>query len=363
MYMIVLECVLILTPLYCVCVCVCMCTGTGGGGSGGSGGGGGGDRSTVGKVLDCKIDGMTITLGDCAENEIGMEIIGTPAKCGLTCGELKCISSHLTLQGVEHELIDLRQLLPTLEQQSAEPASMIFLRNGIDSLYGSGTADLLFEEAKAQKYDKHKYSVKHKNQDSTGLGMGVVNSRVRYNNTIADDGQDADIVNLKGTIVPFSDTPYLSALRGSLGDKLQNDKLHHRQGGGMVAETNVYFDIGKCGIGGHGDKERKVVSALVYGASRLYQIGWFQKFKLVGKPLQITMGHGDLYILSEKAVGQDWKMSSKLTLRHAAGANIKKYMENFKGDAVPAVIGGGSSSGGSGGSSKDFAPAPSPAGE
>ena len=313
-------------------------------------------HSTVGKVLDCKIDGMTTTLGDCAENEIGMEIIGTPAPCGLTCDELKCISNHLTHEGVEHELIDLCQLLPTSEQQSAEPASMIFLRNGIDSLYSSGTADLLFEEAKAQKYDKHKYSVKHKNQDVTGLGMGVVNSRARYNNTIADYGQDADIVNLKGTIVPFSDMPYLSALRGSLGDKLQNDKVR-----GMVAETNVYFDIGNCGIGGHGDKERKVVSALVYGASRLYQIGWFQKFKLVGKPLQITMGHGDLYILSEKAVGQDWGKSSKLTLRHAAGA--KKYMENFKGDAVPAVIGGGSSSGGSGGSSKDFAPAPSPAGE
>ena len=50
----------------------------------------------------------------------------------------------------------------------------------------------------------------------------------------------------------------------------------------------------------------------------------------------------------------------------------KKYMDNVKGDAIPAVIGGGSSSGGGGGSSggssggggsKDFAPAPSPAGE
>ena len=49
MYMIVLECVLILTLLYCVCVCVCMCTGTGGGGSGG--GDGGGDTLTV--ATDC----------------------------------------------------------------------------------------------------------------------------------------------------------------------------------------------------------------------------------------------------------------------------------------------------------------------
>jgi hypothetical protein len=35
------------------------------------------------------------------------------------------------------------------------------------------------------------------------------------------------------------------------------------------------------------------------------------------------LNHGDLYVMSEKAVGQDWKRKVIPTLRHAAGA--KKY--------------------------------------
>ena len=34
----------------------------------------------------------------------------------------------------------------------------------------------------------------------------------------------------------------------------------------------------------------------------------------------IQLNHGDMYIMSEKAVGNDWKLKNKPTLRHAAGA-------------------------------------------
>ena len=54
---------------------------------------------------------------------------------------------------------------------------------------------------------------------------------------------------------------------------------------------------------------------------------WFQKSKPVGKPYDILLNDGDVYIMSEKAVGKDWKKSSHLTLRHAAG---KKYISLAK---------------------------------
>ena len=51
---------------------------------------------------------------------------------------------------------------------------------------------------------------------------------------------------------------------------------------------------------------------------------WFKDGMPVGKPIQISLNDGDVYIMSEKAVGADWKLRKLYTLRHAAGA--KKYI-------------------------------------
>ena len=59
------------------------------------------------------------------------------------------------------------------------------------------------------------------------------------------------------------------------------------------------------------------------------KFGWFYKWKMVGKSYKTIINGGDLYFMSEKAVGSDWKSSSIFTLRHAAGA--KKYLK-FTGE-------------------------------
>jgi hypothetical protein len=43
----------------------------------------------------------------------------------------------------------------------------------------------------------------------------------------------------------------------------------------------------------------------------------------------LTLQAGDLYIMSDKATGNDWKKSSILTLRHAAGAAKYTTIKNF----------------------------------
>jgi hypothetical protein len=48
---------------------------------------------------------------------------------------------------------------------------------------------------------------------------------------------------------------------------------------------------------------------------------WFHDSKKVGKNFSIRIAPGDLYVMSEKAVGTDWKRKSILTLRHATGAS------------------------------------------
>ena len=37
------------------------------------------------------------------------------------------------------------------------------------------------------------------------------------------------------------------------------------------------------------------------------------------KPIDIKLNHGDIYIMSEKATGYDWKQRSKVRVVHAAG--------------------------------------------
>ena len=39
---------------------------------------------------------------------------------------------------------------------------------------------------------------------------------------------------------------------------------------------------------------------------------------------------GDIYIMSEKAVGSDWRKSSMYTLRHAAGCNKYLSLDKYK---------------------------------
>ena len=68
---------------------------------------------------------------------------------------------------------------------------------------------------------------------------------------------------------------------------------------------NKYYDDKDCGIGRHGDAEGKIVvcARLVYSFPLLYQ--WYKGFKIASSEVRITLDHGDLYFMSEKAVGED----------------------------------------------------------
>jgi hypothetical protein len=89
---------------------------------------------------------------------------------------------------------------------------------------------------------------------------------------------------------------------------------------GLVCEGNLYDDPLRNGIGYHGDTERRKVIALRLGEEMPMHWQWYHRSKPVGEPFQFMLGGGDLYIMSEKAVGNDWRSSSLYTLRHAAGA-------------------------------------------
>ncbi|NBQ70943.1 MAG: hypothetical protein EBU46_19780, partial [Nitrosomonadaceae bacterium] len=80
-------------------------------------------------------------------------------------------------------------------------------------------------------------------------------------------------------------------------------------------------DVAKCGIGYHGDTERREVVAARCGAPLPIYYQWFWHSQPVGPRVEVLLGGDDLYVMSEKAVGTDWKRSSQLTLRHSAGCD------------------------------------------
>lgn len=80
----------------------------------------------------------------------------------------------------------------------------------------------------------------------------------------------------------------------------------------------------KTYIGYHGDSERKIVIAMRLGTESMpFYYQWFQRSSAIGKNIKIVLNPGDVYVMSEKAVGTDWKKKIIPTLRHATAMDEK----------------------------------------
>ena len=62
---------------------------------------------------------------------------------------------------------------------------------------------------------------------------------------------------------------------------------------------------------------------------------WYYKYRPIGTLYEKMLHSSDIYIMNEKATGNDWKKSSIKTLRHAAGKidlTLLYYTVKFKND-------------------------------
>jgi hypothetical protein len=67
----------------------------------------------------------------------------------------------------------------------------------------------------------------------------------------------------------------------------QQKQSQHVQG-------NHYYDTACCGIGFHGDSERRKVVAVRLGAAFPLQFQWFLRSAPVGKRVNVELQHGDM---------------------------------------------------------------------
>jgi hypothetical protein len=241
---------------------------------------------------------ITITYGDQAENHAGMQIIGDAQSAGLSDEDMIAINKFLTDLEMKTEIV---QLNGSADLPSAQ---VLIIRNGVDAILGplGRTANDMYAEHIGLPKDTKAF-----------MYGRVVNKKARHNLCFADAAQEPDYEAGRGRIIPWDSIPLTNKIRQFMA-------LAHPKFRSLVAEGNYYYDPSKCGISFHGDTERRIVIAARLGVPIPLHYQWFLKHNPIGPRIKLALGHGDIYIMSNKAVGYDWKTSKGPTLRHAAGA-------------------------------------------
>ena len=245
---------------------------------------------------------ITLTFCDSGENHVGMKMLGKKVDEGegYSLEDLERIRAFFEQNGVECELHNLKR-------DETDDAFVLIMREGAKML---ANLDKLKTELTDFEWDR-KYFDTRRNR--------VLNKHARANVCFSDESEEPDYENKKGRIVGWDAVPEVAKIR----EMLMN--IIGEKANGMVCEGNRYFDLKKCGIGFHGDAERRQVIGVRLGESMRMQWCWFKQSLAHGDKFEFVFNDGDMYVMSEKAVGADWKRRNIWTLRHAAGAD--KYLK------------------------------------
>lgn len=253
---------------------------------------------------------MSLTMGDAGENHAGMEMCGSLQKPGTghTTDDLKLIQTHMESLGKTCQYKDLSAF--------GKSAAVLIIRNYIDTSLQSK----VFEELNSFEWD-YKFKCPRR---------GIVLNKHARGNVVLLEGheQEPDYENGKGRIVDSNKLTHLRNIKASIITDIQQPLTNPNSTTKpipYIMEGNRYYDFKKCGIGLHGDAERTRVICLSIGGHQYpMRWVWFHNSKPVSQPYDVMLNSGDVYLMSEEAVGHKWKLRSQHTLRHAAG--IDKYI-------------------------------------
>lgn len=257
---------------------------------------------------------FTITFGDIAENHVGMQKIGNLSDAGFSLVDLERAKSWFDGKGVDCEIIDLAQHLDeSLRSKYTQETYILIARSGLNAVLSDGK-ELNNQEAKDATDFFNEQDILVKDTHAFMYGR-VVEKHARHNLCFGALGQEPDYQNGKGRVIGYHDVPLLNKVRTTLPTvmgSVAND---------LVAEGNYYYDLTKCGIGYHGDAERRKVVGIRMGETLPLCFIWFQDSVPISKRITFEMNHGDVYMFSQKATGFDWKKKIIPTIRHAAGVD------------------------------------------
>ena len=290
---------------------------------------------------------MSLTCAPGGENHAGMEIIGRmPVKGeGFKASDIEGLGTYfedqadawITQDGIETvTVLDLNTLSgenTIMGLGSDDQARVLLLRRWVQSMFVDTTVQDIYRELiedtwDAEYLDRNKYRIEIVDGVETKVRGKRMNKRARTNLCyVAGREQEPDVWKGKGRIVDLKKKTALNLAVDRLRDMIEAGLIEIGSKTKVeinVVEGNRYYNLKNTGIGFHGDTERVVVICISIGCDNYpMRWQWFKDGMPVGESIDITLNCGDVYIMSEKAVGADWKLRSIYTLRHAAGA--KKY--------------------------------------
>ena len=271
---------------------------------------------------------VTLTFGEVAESHVGMQKIGRMAERGFSHEDLKRAADYFIRKGCDAFIIHLNEFLPdisTIEDEEEKiyleqaineeefQAYVLVVRNGMKCIQDDNEGKHLLTEMLLFDWDTKLYN------ERRGI---VQNKLARHNLNFDEIGQEADFQAGKGTTIPWNEVYLLNDLRFQLIDAFGESAM------GLKCEGNKYYAVSKTGIGYHGDSERRKVIGVRLGHPMNMHWMWFYNNEPRGLNTSIILQPGDIYAMSEKTVGTDWRpkkamgwKSKRYTLRHAAGAD------------------------------------------
>ncbi|KAN0041691.1 hypothetical protein ACTFIV_004237 [Dictyostelium citrinum] len=275
---------------------------------------------------------FTITFGDCAENHVNMEKLGSMSDRGFDLDDINTFKDYFEKKGLTTEFFDLKDLVKkdkkktNLFKKKNEEGKMEHTEkeeeedDDDDELLNYNDSYLLIVRnglsAICNVNDFHEEQNRLEKDKKAFMYGRVVNKTARHNLCFTNgESREPEYEKGKGRIVSFNDCPLLKKAKETFNDIL-GDKAD-----GLVAEGNYYYEPSKCGIGWHGDAERRKVIAIRTGHRMNICFNWFIDSKPVGNKFVQFLNHGDIYIMSEYTTGFNWRKKKIPTLRHSAGSS------------------------------------------
>jgi hypothetical protein len=271
---------------------------------------------------------IALTWGDCGENHVGNQKVGKMQQrgTGVTMEDLIGIQSDYQENGGTAEL-KVFSVPDIYRFKSGGPTGVLILRNFLTEEEQLG----MMEELTNKTWDSKFLNIRNNKVQNKWARENLIFQRGVSQAAVYEEG--------KGTIENITDMPWLDFADRKVREISRKiaDLDTPTQDCALICEGNKYRTTSTTkksqqGIGFHGDKERTRVFALSIGGYN-YPMVWvlFHRNKPITEPEKIYINSGDMYIMSEMAVGQTWRCSSMPTWRHAAGhpkyISLEKYFK------------------------------------
>lgn len=293
-----------------------------------------------------KKERFSLTCAPGGENNRGMEIIGRmPIKGeGFTASDIEGLEGYfkkLIGKDCDVELLNLNAISDNeIVEKYKEQARVLVIRNWANTISSDDWTVNVYRELASKRWDAeyldpNKYRTEIVDGKEVRIRGKRMNKLARTNLCfVPDREQEPAVLEGKGTIYDLKKMENLN--RGIIALKKQIEEGLITIDSKTKVEINVvegnrYYNLKKTGIGFHGDTERVVVICISIGCDNYpMRWQWFKDGMPVGNSIDIELNCGDVYIMSEKAVGADWKLRSIYTVRHSAGDNKYRNTDRWE---------------------------------